>query len=535
LSAALTAAHSTHSYDLDGIAEFMAEHYEQMDAFTAVQNDDTAQVVARILSDAGTVLPKLTSIQAPLLDLVITSQRFDLTAPNLRAALFRAAAASGSTDTPQASTNAGVDLDRIRALLHSDSKGWAEGTTSVVDAVYDLCLRLPDRYLDAVEGDDATAHAISDAATLAAVLTDIVTAEDEADLDEDNNSDQGSTRGRWAGYWNAAQIERLLTMTAPGARLDRLEAAPTSAWKLLAHAGLFEPNLANVEAYIATVGSVDATLGSLLTTAGRITGAPEPAPTGLDETAASSHENARAAVVPTAVAIMNGASISTSDRVDLARGLNPALPLPATDITAEANDLFAIALEADLVTDDETTFRHLRAGGWTALAPAITASDQLTAFADSEVASIVAGMVVDVFGDAVAAAQLGHKIVADVELFVPDDGGDHAAALRAIAGYAMQHHLAVTPNIVARIAAAGGINVADLLRLLRDADPAPDASDIVKVFGFCGDPYNQIATSGAKFRLPKDDLHEPLLRALHGPVIDLRKVDLREKYNVRVL
>lgn len=196
----------------------------------------------------------------------------------------------------------------------------------------------------------------------------------------------------------------------------------------------------------------------------------------------------------------------------LASALGPATPLSVGDIGWEASDLFALLLGAGLVADDESTFTHLRAGGWAALGPAIKVSGTIESFLSP---TLLEGMVGDALDDNETAAKVASKVLADVNGYVSEDDWP---ALRAVAVYADKRSLPLDPGVVVRIARIGdGHSDRDgalMLRLLAAASPAAAADHVVETFRHLGEPYNLITTSGEKFDVDYDDLHDRLLRVL---------------------
>lgn len=478
VSAAIVAFDPRATYDFsDDVRTFIATHYAAMPAFGPLPADaavdpavagarstvggETDPVrVAAVLDRAQVVISDLTKVRDPRVRrLIVEASRYTLTVANLRAAL---------------DIDGTLSLDRVKEN----------------ETVYTYCLQNLPAYLAAVGPDSATNHAVGSPQVLVKVLRDLA-----VEWDEDQTSDPYT-----------GDIAELLAQTSPVATLGDLTAAPRSTWTALAAAGLFRASLANVEQYRShTGGVVDAHLASLLKRAGTVH---------VTEAAdATDPEGAEYDRSKAAVAILNTeAGLTNDERVQLAASLDAPFPLPADEITWASGNLFAQLLEHRLVDDDAQTFARIRLGGWSALAPAIATSDNIADFIDP---ALVEGMVADLLADRPATAKVGRVVLEHVDEYVPEDDWP---ALRAVAAYADAHSVQLTPDTVARMArvqrGSGVIDARLMLRLLLVASPDPTADHIVEVFTHLSSPYSQIAQSGAKFKVDRDDTHDQLLKVL---------------------
>jgi len=320
------------------------------------------------------------------------------------------------------------------------------------DAVYRYCMANPAAYLDAVEDDSETEYSLRTPETLAAVLTE-------------------------AESWDKETIERLTTTASSESTLPTLHDAPATTWKALAAAMLFRASLANVEAYRAEVGEFDKSLGELLLSAGAIH---------IDEPDADERPDKAAA----AVAVLNAGSAipSPEDRVKLVRSLGLDGPLPAAGIQAEASNLFALLIWHELVTDDATTFTHLRSAGWPAVKPAILASTGVEEFLTPD---LIVGMVAELFESTEARGKVGKRVLDGLAEFLPTDD---TQALSAAAQFAVLSKTPLPVDQIRRVARACQEAPALTLQLLQIASPAPAAGDIVAVLAELGTPYSHVST-----------------------------------------
>lgn len=462
-SAAASAYHFKGGYDLnDEVRTFITVRYGDMPAFTVDHSgSQIPKRLAALLKDAHVVIPDLRPLGALLNRLVVSANRYDLTADNLRSAL---GIAGGGPGHPRS-----VPLD----VVHDN------------DTVYAYCLEQLPTYLRAIERDhEVTQYAVTTPETLVAVLDDLIDSRTSA-LDDD-------------------VVDDLLAHTAPGACLPDLRAAQEAIWPALADAGLFRASLANMDAYRTEIGTIDVHLASLLKEAGTVY-ATDPGDYEDQDGDPCNREDA-------ALALLGTAHLSPEVRVNLAASVGAATPLPVESIPADSNDLFAFLLRRQMVDDTVATFVHLRDGGWAALKPAILASTGIGTFLEH---SVVDGMVADILEDPETAAKVGRKVVDHVEDYVPaDDWGE----LKAVARYAGGHGIPLAPDTVVRIAVVGGehgdVPRDLLLDLLSATVPAAAASHIVAVFDHLGPDYDKVRQTGETLEFDRADPHDQFLKVL---------------------
>lgn len=481
VNAALAAFDPHTPYDLGkDVCAFLTANYHSMAAFTETPHaqhssankaepplsESLPQRLDVMLDRSNVVLPKLAPLSDEVRVLVVEENRYALTADNLRIALNL----TGSDPVPlETLTDDNVGTETVYAYALADLPG----------------------YLAAIDDDEHTTAALTTPRTLAKVLVDMV----EQSTDEDEFPEKRSP--------GSNDLADLLARTSATARLSNVRDAPLVTWKALADAKLFRPSLANIEAYRGEVGSIDEHLIGLLEDAA-IVHVDEDG----DTTDPDGDEYDRQAA---ALAILNTSALPVQVRVALVTSLGPATPLPAADIDAESGDLFARLLEAGLVSDIAETFTHLRAGGWTALGPAIAVSDGVETFLSG---AILDGMVDKALDDKNVSAKVAGKVLANVNEYVPKDNW---AVLQAVAMYADKHRASLDPAVVARMARVGdGHDATLMLRLLDRASPPASADQIVETFMQLGQPYNRITNSQDSFELAFNDVHDRLLKVLQS-------------------
>ena len=275
-------------------------------------------------------------------------------------------------------------------------------------------------------------------------------------------------------------VDELLACASKDAQLPNLRDAPRVTWTLLAKAGLFRSSLANIEAYRAHVGAIDTHLAILLEDAGHVY------LDGPDDTLREDGDEYDRETA--AVAILNATDLTTATRARLAASIQPARPLPLTDINPSEDDLFALLLDNGLVADEAESFAHFHAGGWDAIGPAIKASDDINYFIEPP---LVHGMVADPLSDPDTAEKVGFTVISEAEEYLPDNS---RTALMAVAAYAGQHSYQLPAATVVRIARVDStyrsIKSERMLEFLSDARPPASADDIVAVFEQLGDVYS---------------------------------------------
>jgi len=467
VDAALQGAVATQNYDLGGaVAEFVGEHYQEMSTFKDVQADDRIRAVTSLVERANVRISDLAKVQDGLRSHLVENGLYQLTAPNLRAALV---------------TPGSVSMDHVRES----------------DAVYAYCLNNPARYLAAVEGDEYTQHTIEAADTLRTVLLDV------------------------ADTWTADHVAKLIARAAPSSALETVAEVPVSTWPALAGARLFRASLVNLEAYLAEVGAIDEHLAHLLLSAGSI----QVDADGVDDDAASVDKVAAAA----AIVNSNGTIPTPRDRVELVATLGLDGPLPVTQLQLEGGELLALLINAGVVADDVAAFRHFHAAGWSALEPAIVASEHFTDWVEP---GLLDGMVAQVFGSAAVRDKIGRIVVNRLDEFVADSDPE---ALIAAARFAIEQDIGLPAEQVRRIAASSPRARDVTVRLLQMAPPSP--AEIVSALIELGEPYSNLSTRHhSEFQVPYDEAHKAVFgRLASAGLCETSKKRMQDLLNVKLM
>ncbi|WP_394617145.1 hypothetical protein JNUCC0626_47300 [Lentzea sp. JNUCC 0626] len=217
VDAALRGCTSSTKYELGPeVRDYIAEHYLEMEAFTAPQPQTVTNEVVGLIAKADVVISRLAGLDSAMRDTLVGWHLYALTADNLRVAL---------------GTAGDVSFDSVREN----------------SPVSDYCLTSQREYLEAVKHDDLTPYVALTETAVVEVLTTVV------------NS------------WTTDELRTFISMAALESRLKQLDAAPEECWPDLAAHRLFESTATNVQAYSTSVGTIDGALARLLVEAGRIT------------------------------------------------------------------------------------------------------------------------------------------------------------------------------------------------------------------------------------------------------------------------
>jgi hypothetical protein len=445
------------------LRDFIVANYSEMSAFTSRQDKEVATKVVALIKELGVVFPQLAGLDHEFRDRVVHEDLYLLTAENLRTAL---------------GTTGNISFDSVR-----------ENTD-----VYSRCMLYPDTYLTAAHNDADTPYAVLTGATLAEVLTDAVLS------------------------WEADDASKLVSMAAPGSRLDDLDHVPTAYWPDLAVHQLFRSTVRNVRAYHDTIGSIDLALADLLVRAGSI-----------DE--GGEGEEARVSV---ATSVLNAADVipDAEQRVSLVMSLRlDEHHLAPAEINPEAGDLFTLLLANNLIEDSHEAFARFRSAGWRTVEPAIAQSKTFAQFMTPE---LISDFSPKFLASDLVPRPARDKFVDNLTQFVPDED---AAALTAAGHYSLRYGRRLPTDQVRRIAYT--THDRDLtLRLLAAASPMPPVQDLVGVLAGLGAPYSNLTNRAEQvFEVPATKEDRKILDYLKQTnlVAEFKKKRLKDVYIVKLV
>ncbi|MGW4018251.1 YobI family P-loop NTPase [Rhodococcus ruber] len=497
---ALAHASSDVDYELgESIREYFQDIYTSLPTLTELQparaashtefgSNTSAPVEIRIrnavsaMTLAGFVCDNLRPLNPVALRVVIESDRYTLTAANLRTALGNPATLS---------------LDRIRTLN-------AE--------VYNDIVKRPREYLQAV-ADDTISHPQHK------TEPDDTDIRSGTDMQALSHSDTGETMSRtpWTvenpdaftdivtdlADYPKEQASTLIALARPDCLIDDLSTVPNTTWEALAHCRRFPATLTNVDAHIKHQCGVDADLADILTFAGSVT-----IPTGGDdETVDDELEETKVRV---AEAIL-GASEVISDpalRVTLVTSLDLTEWIPPASIRPEPGLLLGLLIGERICKDEPELFERFDATDWETLRYAISRSPNFTEFVTPELLN--PGMTARLLENTDVRPDVKQAVLKRFNEFVPTD---NQVVLSAAGRAALATNTRLSAGHITSI--ASGTRDADLVvHLLHQSQDTLSADQTLTALLTLPAPYSQLATSGAQLRFPLDVHHTAVLNRL---------------------
>lgn len=351
LSAALLSAREFETFRLDDAARgLIARLHAEIPAFRDAQHDASSGTLFDFLTDSLPSIPRLHVLSPELQGLAVSTNRYELTAHNLRTA------ASLADKEPISADN-----------LITRPAVWAYCTESVDD------------YLKLIDSDEHTTSSCSSPEVLSRVVN--IRHED----------------------WSPQQLENFLAASAESAAMPDITVIAQDTWQPVVEAFRMIPNVPNLVAYT-SANNVDEALGSLLADAAG----------DVVDIAGLAHatEDQLVALIPQL--LNADEPLTPSQRVHLAAQLLDAPESPALDlieIDASPDELLAELLRAGLVDDSKETFAHFSGAGWSSIGPALKISKNAESFITPALIQGHAGEVVrESFPDATRRAVLGRLV-----------------------------------------------------------------------------------------------------------------------------
>ena len=400
---------------------FVEQNFVKMPVLTSNSTSaDIADRVAVKLAEAGVRLTSLKPLGKEPRRAVVEVDAYEINRENL-------ALANGSD---------ALALDELR----SSNK-----------AVYDYVLTDVGAYLLALDEKSKKSLTITGTNELAAIVVDLV------DSDPD-------------------RLAEILDRAAKGASVESLATVPAGAWPTLADHKDFPVDVANVTAYISTIGEIDEHLAGALIEAKSIQ-----APEGSDQDA----------LIELAKQLLSARDTipDPATRVDLVVSLGLEDLLPLASVPAEKGKLFGLLIEHEVLDDDVDTFGLALAQDWATREFAISKSTNFPAYVTaselpiSEVAPLMRSALVS-------------DVVKDLVLDRADEfvAIDDRTALTALAEYATMKGTKLPAPLVTRMASAGVVDTL-VVRLLTPILSQLDASQLSRILTSLGGEY---ATASAR-------------------------------------
>lgn len=447
LSTALTNASGVVDFALgDDIRDYIADHYTEMEAFTEQQSLQHAEVVKDFARECNVEVEDLTCVEQPLRSLLIASQMYVLTANNLRAAL---------------GVNGPVSLEVVRKD----------------EVVNTHCLSDVGAYLQAVDEDPATPHAVEKPETLRALLTD--------------------------HEWSTNQLVSILDQSSPESALEDLSQVPQTTWKPLAEHHRFTLTVPNLTKYIEQNG-VDAELAGHLTADGA---AIETHGQHSDD----ADESSEPLKAPLALKLINAhGQLEAADRADLAvqLGIGPS-DLSLAELEPAPDDLFAELLDRGVLKVSEEAFDRFATAGWLSLAQALARHTELRQFVTAARMSEV--LTQGLLKDDQAPSELHDRIFGDFDNFIAPTSQE-PGPYRAAARRAVKRREKLSVELISRIADFAPDQ--DTVVALLAAHQGLDGAQLVAILAKLGAPYDKLQTVGEEGDVPAGDAAATLFNRL---------------------
>ena len=321
-------------------------------------------------------------------------------------------------------------------------------------AVYEYVLSNLAAYLLALDQKSKKSLAIAGTKDLAAIVVDIV----DADID---------------------RLNEILDRAAKGAHVESLSTVPAGAWPALADHQDFPVDLANVTAYISTIGEIDEHLASALIDAKKID-VPE--------------ESDQDALIELAGQLLSASASTPNPETRVALVLSLGLDdwLPLTSVPAEKGKLVGLLIEHEVIDDDVDTFALALVQDWATREFAISKSTNFATYVTTtELPSL---NVAPLMGSTLISDEVKDLVLTRADEFVPTDD---RTALAGLAEYAARKGTKLPVPLVARMASAG-VGVPVVVRLLGSVAGQIDASQLSSILTSLGGEYATASTRNGK-------------------------------------
>ncbi|AYY13855.1 hypothetical protein EF847_15255 [Actinobacteria bacterium YIM 96077] len=456
VDAALHSAAAVSDFQVDDdVAQFLISNYTEMSAFTKDQTEGCARVTFEFAERAGLVVGELSDIGEPLRARIVAGHMYRLTADNLRTAL---------------SKTGKVPLNAVRA-------------PEAPPAVWEYCRDNIDTYLQAVDEDDATQHAVESSS----VLVELLESQHET--------------------WTPEQLTRLFKLCATTSAVPDLTELPDHLWQLLATSHLFVPTIANLYTYAQT-HDIDQHLADFLTSGKE------------SARVVVTDEDDTDTVIEVAATVLRASSVlDVKNRVALASTFGlPVDAIPLASVTPEADGFLAAAVEAGLFTETEDVFDHFLSAGWDAVEEAVRNSAR---FRELLTPARVEPVVEQLLASRGTPDEVLTSVLDRLGDFVPDSQED---PMRAAAMASLRHRHPLSIAEVRRVATVTSDPdlVVPLLAQLKGSATA----DVIAILVLLGHPYSLLQGGpGDEFELPTGDAHATVFERLHKA----RKVKVSKK------
>lgn len=445
------------------VARFVYIHYEAFDTLTSSKIADEAVAAAMGLIAAMQIeLPDLTGLSPAVRRAAIDHSAYELNEANLQVLTDR-----GS-----------IALD---VLLVANSR------------IYDTAADRLDRYLEVVQSVHPHQYTVDGDVQLAPVLNKL--------------------QSRFDGIEAPSDLDRVVRLSAPSARVPTITDAPTIAWPALVAGRRTDTSVANLVAYLDQTGDFDDNLGRLLE--GVETLVPDPP---VD---ASGRKRL-------AIAVINAGEHlpSATQRTRLAACLALEDYVDVADLKPESSELAGLLIEADIIADEVETFIGPLLDDWSAREHAIAKSMAFATFLDPRV--LPAKHLAPFFTSTRVDPVLKETVLERLDEFLP--GGARAAA-NAAGRHALARRVVLNFEQLQALR-AGAADTATLIELISRGTSLSD-DELRALLRQLGTRYASIADPGTSRPLvPDDEAHRTIVARLQAAGVVSKAVE--DKGGLRV-
>jgi len=293
----------------------------------------------------------------------------------------------------------------------------------------------------------------------------------------------------------ASALDDVIALAAPDCKVEDLVEVSEAAWPALAEHGRFPATFNNVSRYLLAFESIDASLATVLSTAGKIT-----------EIDAAEEEHK----VQLAVAILESADHLSSPalRAGLVESLDLEDYLSVDSIAVEEGELFALLLKHNIIADSAVSYVHLATTEWPTREAFIRESTKFKSYMTPELVGADLNRLLT--SDKVDST-VKSVIVDQAEEYV-DVGGSHG--LSELARFATQHEYEISPDVVQKMA-QGSVSAQQIVTLLKPHLASINRDQLFTILRALGGDYPKLSEVGRdKPRIPNTAADRALLERL---------------------
>lgn len=420
------------------VSEYLSMHYSELNVLTSdATKQEQAERIGSLFLDATITVSNLKPLGLKVRSSLVARSLYMITHENLTIAIDNTAT---------------VALDVIRAAN---------------ETVYRYVLDNLSVYLDAIHAMSATLDANEQFIT---VIEDVL--------------------GQ-----RTPCIDDVIGLANPDCKVTDLTDIHEGAWPALAKHIRFPATFGNVNAYLTTHGSVDASLAKTLAAAGRI----------IEVNSVDEDSKATMALAILAVA---DHLLAAETRVQLVESLKLENYLDVGDITAELGKLFALLLKYNIIADDTASYERLAATDWSTRMAFICESRKFAKY-----------MTAELITSDLATLLKSDEISLEIKFVIIENASVYAAianqkGLSEIARFAIFHGKEISLDVLHNMAKSGVASHYVVL-LLKCHLASMSRDQLSSILLMLGEDYPKLAKVGyEKPRIPNTPADRALLERL---------------------